>query len=354
MVARPRSAISSGTAMVETVSVLGFVLALLFGSAQIVLAGFYQLQLDAATFLYAHSYAVTNGSISPAALQSAVPVVVPNASMSTQPSAPPNTSVSDPNGLTVLGELTTSGVAGAPANNRADRYGGASIILPQQIVTVGTLDLKSFDTSIFTNPIILTAADVEGESMVVDHDDDSEGYGYNNSNSGNPANLRNPYLAYGSGGDDQNVPPYYLTMAYMDECTYLQYGFDCVPGPGSGNSSINALGLAEFLKDNSNPLATNGNYTDTGGNGIAAGQLFGAMTQHEVVYAAMAQLLVSQYPSYSDAIKASNAGNASNNAFIQCANSLQNSWDVWPPYPGNGDLGTADPQTPLKQVSASC
>jgi hypothetical protein len=31
---------SRGTAMVETVAVLGFVLALLFGSAQVVLAGF--------------------------------------------------------------------------------------------------------------------------------------------------------------------------------------------------------------------------------------------------------------------------------------------------------------------------
>jgi hypothetical protein len=327
---------SRGTAMVETVSVLGFVLALLFGSAQIVLAGFYQLQLDAATFLYSHSYALTNNTQA-GQFQNALPVVMPNAAVTTGPSAPPNTSVSDTNGIDVLGELTTGGTPTGTEQPSTNRYGGASIIRPQQIVTQASLNLTSFDISLFSNPIVLTSGNVEGQSMVANHDDDSTGYAYNGAQAAN--NLVSPDT---SGGDDQDVPPYYSAMAYMDDCTYSNtLGYDC-----AASEHLNALGLAEYVKDNSNASATNGNYEITA-NGIGAGQLFGAMTAHQQVYAAMAALLTQTYTSYSSALVA-------NNQFVDYVCGLSAAWDVQHASFQGNDYGTKVPQTPLASPSPAC
>jgi hypothetical protein len=328
-----------GSAMIETVCVLSFILALLFGAAQIVLAGFYQLQLDAATFLYSHSYATTN-SIPAAQLQNVVPVVVPT-QMTTVATAPPYTNGSDANGLTVLGEYTTGGTPTGSASASTNRYGGASIIRPQQIVTQGTLTLPIFDLSIFSTPPTMTAGNIEGRSMVANHDDDSTGYDYNSAQA--DGNLVSPDAI---GGDDQNVPPYYFPRALMKECPYNgTTGYD-----NCGGSDTYALGLAEFLQDASYSGAQNGNYS-IGGNGIGAGSMFGAMTAHQQVYAALAQTLAS--PAYSS-YAASQSIAPSNNSVVQFANCM-NAWDVnVNTISPAGDYGTQYPTFPLATLASPC
>jgi hypothetical protein len=328
-----------GSAMVETVAVLGFILALLFGSAQIVLSGFYQLQLDAATFLYSHSYAMTN-SVPTAQLQSVVPVVMPT-QMTTIATSPPYTNASDPNGLTVLGEYTTGGTPSGAASAYTDRYGGASIIRPQQIVTQGTLTLPVFDLSIFSAPPTMTAGNIEGRSMVANHDDDSTGFDYNSTSAN--GNLVSPDT---TGGDDQNVPPYYFPRAIMKECPY-----DAAGGTGfyncASSQTVYALGLAEFLQDASYSGAQNGNYTISG-NGIGSGAMFGAMTYHQQVYATLAQWLTTpQYSSYD----ASHMTAPPSNLVVQFAYCLSN-WDVnVNSVSAGGDYGTEYPTTPLYTLS---
>jgi hypothetical protein len=342
-----------GTAMVETVSVLGFVLALLFGTAQIALAGFYQLQLDAATFFYSHTYALTNGhAFSPQALQSAVPAAIPNATINSSGESPPSTSEADADGITVLGEMLNGGIPGPTGNPNyplTNRYGGASIIRPEQWATTGTLDLSSFDFSLFGTKIVLTAGNIEGAAMVANHDDNSEGYGYNTNSAGSAADLVSPDT---TGGDDQNVPPYYVTQAYMYECSWNggPGGFDCAGANGPPIDDIVSLGLAEYLQDNSNNGASNGNYaTSNDGIGYAtsgpAEQLFGAMTLHQQVYASMAQTLLTSYPTYSLATA------PGNNSFVIDTVCLSTEWDVpHRDFPTNGDFGTEAPPAPLQPI----
>lgn len=328
-----------GAAMVETVSVLGFILALLFGSAQIVLAGFYQLQLDAATFLYSHSYAMTN-SVPASKLANVVPVVMPTR-MTTTATSPPYTDAADPNGLTVLGEYTTGGTPSGAANQYTNRYGGASIIRPQQIVTQGTLTLPIFDYSIFSTAPTMTAGNIEGRSMVANHDDDSTGYDYNSSAAG--GNLVSPDTP---GGDDQNVPPYYFARSIMKECAYTASGWDDC----ASTQDIWSIGIAEFLQDPSYPTAQNGNYTITQ-NGIGSGAMFGAMTLHQQVYARIAELLVGSYATYDE----SHAQSPGVNQLVLYAHCMNLGWDVEATgLNPAGDYGTKYPTTPLNMVSTSC
>jgi hypothetical protein len=330
-----------GAALVEKVSVLGFTLALLFGAAQIVLSGFYQLQLDAATFFYSHSYAMTGSVATP--LPAAVPVV-PQGAVTTVAANPPTTEGSDANGLEVLGEYTTGGVPGGPSSGNTKRYGGASLIEPAQIASQGVLNLPSFDLSVFGHsPITITAGNIEGQSMVANHDDDSTGDPYNAAAA--YGSLRNPDTA--TNGDDQNVPPYYLSQAFMEQCidgTAPDY-FDC-----NHNGVVKlAMGLAEYLQDNSNASADNGNYQNNA-NGIGVGQMFGAMTQHQQTYAALAQLLeTSTYSTYSNSQTQTNT--TGTNAVIKCAESMSNAWDLnVNSINGSGDYGTKYPLNPLAQV----
>jgi hypothetical protein len=310
------------------------------------------LQLDAATFLYSHSYALT-GEVPAAQLEAAVPAVIPKATVVTSPAPPPETSIADADGIDVLGELTSGGVPNGTVTPYAERFGGASIILPMQIATTGALDLTSFDTSLFTNPIVLTAGNIEGQAMVGNHDDDSTGYAYNSASALSPSDLVSPDT---TGGDDQNVPPYYFAMAYMNECNYTSGGaFDCAggnggtcdSGTGAGFECLNALGLAEYLKDVSNANATDGNYRITS-DGIGTAQLFGAMTLHQQVYAKMAQLLTSAYGTYAEATS------ASPNDFVLYTFCMDKDWDIQSTQiqsAGNNDLGTQVPQTPLVQIT---
>lgn len=306
-----------GAAMVETVSVLGFILALLFGAAEIALAGFYQLQLDAATFLYSHSFAINN-SVSPAVqqkLQPVVPVVQPT-QLNTVATSPPDTSSSDNNGLKVLGYYTTGGTPAGPTDPVNNRYGGASIIRPQQIVTKGALTLPTFDFSVFSNSLPMSGGNIEGRSMVANHDDDSTGYGYNSGSANG-----NLVLPSTTGGDDQNVPPYYFTRAYMEQF-----------------SALYALGLAEYLQDNSYPSAGNGNYSSMS-QGIGIGSMFGAMTLHQQYFAKLAQLLkTAPFATYSMSL------NGPLNAYATCFAQ----WDVntGAVSPSN-DFGTQFPMHPV-------
>ncbi len=326
-----------GAAMAETVSVLGFTLALLFGASQIVLAGYDQLQLDAATFLYSHAYALT-GSVPTAKLQQVLPAIPPG-NIVTKPSAPPNTEGTDANAASVLGEYTTGGVSNGPSQPNSSRYGGASIILPQQIVSQGTLSLPSFDLSLFSNPVKFTSGNVEGRAMVVNHDDDATGYSYNSTQSS--GNLVAPMSA---SGDDQNVPPYYFAMASMKQCKSSTSDFlDCGLG-----TSLYALGLAEYLKDVSNSSASNGNYQN-GTNGVAYGSAFGAMTCHQRFYATVAAAL-QLYSDYTT-VTAAPQPNAFETAALQATNY---DVDVFAMGGVSGDYGTKFPQHPNYLIGGAC
>src|SRR5579863_8648668 len=183
-----------GAAMIETVSVLGFILALLFGSAQIALSGFYQLQLDAATFFYSHNTSLTAANAPVVTAPPGAFPAVPPAAVATSPSPAPATEQSDATGLAVLGEYTTGGTPDGSQNATDNRFGGASLIEPEAIQSKGVLELPSFDISIFShNPITITAASIEGRSMVAAHDDDSAGVVYGNAQA--PGTLTTPDFA---------------------------------------------------------------------------------------------------------------------------------------------------------------
>lgn len=322
-----------GGAMAETVAVLGFILSLLFGTSEIVLAGYYQLQLDMATFLYSHSFALLN-SVPSTKLQSVLPVV-PASQVVTAPSAPPNTEANDANGLSVLGEYTSGGVIGGPQNSLQNRYGGASIIRPQQIASTGTLTLPILDQSIFNNPITMTSGNIEGRAMVANHDDDAPGYAYNSASSA--GNLKFPTATIGAQGDDQNVPPYYFTMSFMKQCSSsgTDY-FDCAGLP----THLFALGLAEYLKDISNSGATNGNYS-IGSNGVGINQQYYAMTCHQRFFAQVAALVAGADATYAAA--AADPTHALQNDAVQAT---QYDFDTFGVSAG-GDYGTQHPQRPL-------
>ena len=323
-----------GGAMAETVAVLGFILSLLFGTSEIVLAGYYQLQLDMATFLYSHSFALIN-SVPSAQLKSVLPIV-PSSQVITAPSAPPNTEANDANGLSVLNEYTTGGVIGGPQNSLQNRYGGASIIRPQQIASTGTLTLPILDQSVFNNPITMTSGNIEGRAMVANHDDDSPGYDYNSAASA--GNLKFPTATLGSSGDDQNVAPYYFTMSYMKQCgsSGSNY-FDCA---GQGTHLL-ALGLAEYLKDVSHAGATNGNYS-IATNGVGINQQFYAMTCHQRFFAQIAALVAGADASYAAA--ASDPTHALQNYAVQAT---QYDFDLYGVSVSSGDYGAQYPQHPL-------
>ncbi|MDQ2866519.1 MAG: hypothetical protein M3R51_09865 [Candidatus Eremiobacteraeota bacterium] len=320
-----------GAAMAETAAVLGFILSLLFGTSQIVLAGYYQLQLDMATFLYSHSFSLTNAV--PTSKLTGVLPIVPLGKVSTSATAAPDTETGAGYGSQVLSEYTSGGVPSGPVSANTERYGGASIIRPQQIVSSGSLTLPSFDLSIFNNPVQMTSGDVEARSMVSNHDMDATGFGYNTANSTN-----NFVFPTGANGDDQNVVPYYFTMSYMRQCPTTGNGyFDCTATP-----HLLGLGLAEYLKDVSQPSATNGNYT-IGNNGIASGEAFYAMTCHQRFFAQVASVVANQDSTYAAAVADASA-QLQKLATVQAT---QYDLDTYGKSVSSSDEGTQYPQTPM-------
>jgi len=240
-----------GTALVETAVTLSFTLLLLFGALQMALMGYFQLQLDGATFFFAHSYA--SGSTNAATLNADLGPLFPNVPMTIAPifQSPPDTSVS-PN-FTQWGTVT-------------NRYGGVSLLRPQRLQAKASMNITA---SALGGNVNLTAGNVDSRPVVGNHDDDAQGADYNSPTVYN--SVVDPLHT-----DDQNVPPYYITLAFMWYCS------DNVPWSSCSNRQLRSLGLAEYLK--------NDNY-NTARNGIDDSGTFYLMKCHQRYYAAISVAL---------------------------------------------------------------
>ncbi|MGH7736794.1 MAG: TadE family protein [Candidatus Tyrphobacter sp.] len=317
-----------GAALAETAIVLSFTLLVIFGAMQIALVGFFQLQLDGATFLYSHAYA--EGSSNFSAMDSSLAGIFPSVNLTSWNGT--NVTAADPLGT------DTSGMPNFTQwGSLTQRYGGASIIRSQLIQTKGTMNMTGL--SVLGNSVTLSAASVDGAAMVGNHDDDAQGAGYNSTTVYN--SLVNPLTQ-----DDQNVPPYYFTLSFMNYCTEFQFGTSC-PNYDSG---LRELGLAEFLKDD--PTGNAGNYT-TSADGIGQNGTFQTMACHQRIYADLAAAFPSTMPtpapqsgSNNDYDETSN-GPSSVAAFGGASFQLVYSWDVLNGSGGNGNMiGRAQPMAP--------
>ncbi|HLI97183.1 MAG TPA: hypothetical protein VKT72_14030 [Candidatus Baltobacteraceae bacterium] len=225
-----RSAAESvrGTALVETAVTLSFTLLLLFGALQMALIGYFQLQLDGATFFFTHEYA--SGSTNVNNLNTALGPLFPNVPLAITPIPyqPPDTTV-EPN-FTQWGTL----------NNR---FGGASLLRPQRLQAKATMKITA---SAFGGSVNLSAGNVDARPVISNHDDDASGDDYNSTQA--YTSVVDPLNT-----DDQNVPPYYITLAFIWNCNMGKKGWSNCPG-----RQLRSLGLAEYLKDD------NYSSTDTG------------------------------------------------------------------------------------------
>lgn len=285
----------AGTAMVETALTLGFTLMLLIGAIEIGLVGYYQMQLDGATFFFAHSVAVDGGSANPAAINAALKHVFRGVATNMSPvyAAPPVTSV--PVNFTQWGQLNS-------------RYGGASVVRPQRVQAQSSMRLDWLN--VLGKGTTLTAGNVDGRAMVGNHDDDAQGAGFNSTTATNT--MVDPITA-----DDQNVPPYYINLSFISFCQ------DAPPwGPSCSTRTLRAIGLGEFLKDD--------NY-NTPQNGVGPGGTFETVACHQRIYADLAAAFPAARPAYSpggdyDQVNGPASVPAWNGASFQ----LVYSWDYMP------------------------
>ncbi len=252
-----RSWNSRGAALAETAIILSFTLMMLLGTMQLALLSYYQVQLDGATFFYAQQYAAgaNNKAVLAGTLQRLFPSIV-TASIVETAKTPPD---------------TTQPVNYTQWGNQTLRYGGAALIRPERLST--QLKMSTGPLSIFGGNIALSAGNVDGRSMVGNHDDDAQGVGYNSG------------AAYGAltdplTGDDQNTPPYYFDLADMRYCG--AWTTMTSPGPCLG-TGLQTLGLSEYLKDD--------NYKNTV-NGVAPGGTFQYIACHQRVFAAIGNFLL--------------------------------------------------------------
>jgi hypothetical protein len=209
-----------GTALVETAVTLSFTLLLLFAGLQMALIGYFQLQLDGATFFFTHEYA--SGSTDTAALNTALSPLFPSVptTIAPIPYSPPTTDVA-PN-FTQWGTTTL-------------RYGGASILRPQRLQATASMQVTS---SAFGGSVSLSAGNVDARPVIANRDDDASGDDFNSSQA--DTNVIDPLKT-----DDQNVPPYYITLAFIWYCND-----PTTPSWGVCQSrTLRSLGLAEYLKD---------------------------------------------------------------------------------------------------------
>ncbi len=238
-----------GTALVETAVTLSFTLLLLFGALQMALIGYFQLQLDGATFFFTHEYA--SGSTNVNGLNTALGPLFPNVPLAITPIPfqPPDTDV-EPN-FTQWGTL----------NNR---FGGASLLRPQRLQAKATMQITA---SAFGGSINLSAGNVDARPMISNHDDDASGDAYNSTQA--YTSVVDPLNT-----DDQNVPPYYITLAFIWNCNMGKKDWSDCPG-----RQLRSLGLAEYLKDD------NYSSTDTGIDNQTSAFYF--MKCHQRAYAAL-------------------------------------------------------------------
>ena len=308
-----------GSALAETSVILSFLLLLLFGTMQLALAGYFQMQLDAATFEYSHAYAL--GATDPAALAQIAQLFpnVPPGSIVFSASSPP---------------LTTQPVNFTPNGQTVNRYGGASILRPQRLNAQATMTTGSLGF-LSSQPIPFTAGDVEGRYMISNHDDDAQGAGYDSQTVYNTQ--VNPITQ-----DDQNVPPYYFNFGFM---------FHCTSAPGWGatcpQQGLESLGLAEYLKDGND--AVDGNY-DMPTTGVTSGEAFQGMAFHQRIYAQIAAvvLLNPTKPAFDPKVPSFWSETSGITVPLQTASfKLIYSWDV-PNAIGKGTgLGRQNPLSPL-------
>lgn len=257
---------SRGAAMVETAVSLSLCLLTIYGAFDLGLMGYLQLQLDGATFFYTHAYASGAAQTQQLGkygqqLQGLFPNVA-TANMSPIPAAPPTTDM--PVNYTQWGTVT-------------QRFGGASLLRPEQLQTRATYQVAGGTWSaIFpqsVQPITLSAGNVDARPVIGNHDDDAQGADYNSPEVYN--SLYDPLIT-----DDQNVPPYYFNFGFMWQCAAGPSNWDSA-GDTCDSMHINSLGLAEFLKDDNYYASNRPN------NGIDSGGTFELVKFHQQVYASI-------------------------------------------------------------------
>jgi hypothetical protein len=318
-----------GVALAETAIVLSFTLLVIFGAIQIALVGFFQMQLDGATFMYSH--AIADGSTSAGAIDSSLSPIFPNVPMANLAESAGNPLSTDTGGMpnfTQWGSLT-------------NRYGGASIIRSQMIATKGSMTVNGL--SVLGNSVTLSSGNIEGETMIGNHDDDAQGANYNSSTV--YGSLVNPLTQ-----DDQNVPPYYFTLAFMRYCTQFSFGTSCP----SYDWGMRELGLAEFLKDD--PTGNAGNY-NTSADGIGPNGTFQTMACHQRIYADLAAAfpatMPSPEPSPGSDYDETSTGPSSVSAWNGASFQLVYSWDVLNGSGGQGSMtGKEQPMAPENGCSS--
>jgi hypothetical protein len=321
MTQRRRPIADRGSALAETAIILSFTLLLLFGTMQLALSGYFQMQLDAATFEYAHAYAL--GVTDTAGLDQVSQLFpnVPSTSVVFSASSPPLTN--EPVNFTQFGQLT-------------NRYGGASIIRPQRLNAVAQLSVSNFGF-LSQSTIPFSAADVEGRYRVSNHDDDAQGAAYDSQTVYNTQ--VDPITV-----DDQNVPPYYFNFGFLFHCDRRPgWGASC---PG-GSEHLHSLGMAEYLKDGDDTVDGNYDMTTTG---VTQGEAFQAMACHQRMYAQIAQDLPPAKPVYAPGrFWDENSGQTMGGQTVSFQ--LIYSWDQNSIVGAGNGLGRTRPLSPLNGCS---
>ncbi len=288
-----------GAALVETALTLGFTMLMVLGAVQIAAMGFYQMELDGATFFMAHNYSA--GSTNLSSLDAALAPVFPNVKLNftPAPASPPLTNV--PVNFTQWGNLK-------------NRFGGASLLRPQRIQVSSSMNLNWL--SVLGKSVTLSSGSVDGKSMIGNHDDDAQGVAYDSSAA--YSTLEEPLT-----GDDQNVPPYYLNLAFIWYCG------DAIPwGPTCANRTLRALGLGEYLK--------NDNYKALQ-NGVGPDGVFQTAACHQRIYADLAAAFPATMPAYASGGNYDWAGGPSSvSAWNGASFKLVYGWDYMPVRGENG------------------
>jgi hypothetical protein len=324
--------------MVETAVSLSLALLTLYGAFDLGLMGYFQLQLDGATFFYTHAYAsgasdINNVGKFGSQIANLFPSVA-TANMSPIPQSPPDTDM--PVNYTQWGTVT-------------QRYGGASLLRPQRLMAQATYQVAGGTwNALFpaaSQPITLSAGNVDARPIIGNHDDDAQGAGFNSS------------TVYGSlvdplTQDDQNVPPYYFNFAFMWECTPVSNPPSGSPSPNwnshgdtCNDPELNSLGLAEYVKDDNYGSAKYPN------NGIDSGGTYEAIKYHQQVYAAISSALA-LYPT-----RRGNGGIATiwDSVVGSTIRNTIESWDVQNIQnigaPSGSQLGRQNPLHPLNGCS---